>query len=203
VKRLTPIEFDVSRCRAELADFRSLLDSKADLGERSDIKPFFESRLQLTALIGSYDAGLGRASELAFEFPLMGDFATDLILGGRSRLRYVVIEFEDGTRDGVFRTAGKKSTPEWTPRFEHGFSQIIDWFTMIDDVKNTQDFREDFGHGHVHFTGMLIAGRNSGLTESMIRRLRWRNEKVRVDSHTIECVTYDQLYDDLARRIDF
>lgn len=133
----------------------------------------------------------------------MGDFRTDLILGDRDRGKFIVLEFEDGTTDGIFKTTKGKATPEWTTRFEHGFSQIVDWFGMIDDVKNTHDFREDFGQGHVGFTAMLVIGRSGGLDDSMLRRLKWRTERVRVDSHNVECITFDQLYDDLSRRIEY
>jgi hypothetical protein len=127
----------------------------------------------------------------------------DLVVGDQAKEKFIIVEFEDGTNDSIFRTVGAKATQEWTPRFDHGFSQIVDWFSMIDDQKNTHDFREDFGHGHVSFTAMLIIGRKSGLTSQTSRRLRWRTERVRVDSHNVECVTFDQLYEDLARRIDY
>ena len=203
MKHHKPISFDKNLCRKELAAFKTLLDSKSNLSEQVDLQPFFKSNLHLTAFIGSYDSNIGYAKQYAFEFPLMGDFTVDLVVGDKDKEKFIIIEFEDGTTDGIFRTVGKKATPEWTPRFDHGFSQIIDWFSMIDDVKNTHDFREDFGNGHVSFTAMLIIGRKPGLNPTTQRRLKWRTEKVRVDSHNIECVTFDQLYEDLSRRIEY
>jgi hypothetical protein len=33
---------------------------------------------------------------------------------------------EDGRRDSIFKRAGTKANPEWSSRFDHGFSQIVD-----------------------------------------------------------------------------
>jgi len=203
MKHHQPIAFDKNQCKKELAEFEALLDSKANLSESNEIQPFFKNRLQLTALIGSYVPDIGVAKQYAFEFPLVGDFRMDLVVGDAAKEKFVVVEFEDGKTDSIFRTVKTKATPEWTREFDHGFSQIVDWFSMIDDQKSTNDFREDFGIGHISFTAMLIIGRKAGLNASTSRRLKWRAEKVRVDSHNVECVTYDQLYEDLARRIDY
>jgi hypothetical protein len=203
MKHHRPIVFDKTQCRKELADFKALLDSKQDLSEQKDLQPLFKRCLHLTAFIGSYVPDISFAKQYAFEFPLVGDFTMDLVVGDSAKEKFLIVEFEDGTPDSISRTIGNKATPEWTPRFDHGFSQIVDWFSMIDDQKNTNDFRDDFGIGHISFTAMLIIGRKAGLAPATTRRLKWRTERVRVDSHSVECVTYDQLYEDLARRIDF
>jgi hypothetical protein len=44
--------FDRDRCRQELRAFRSLLDSKQELRENTDIKPFFEANRFLSAFPG-------------------------------------------------------------------------------------------------------------------------------------------------------
>ena len=51
------------------------------------------------------------------------------------------------------------------PRFEHGFSQIIDWFTTLDDFKKTDKFEREFGKGHVTFTGLLVVGRDASVSD--------------------------------------
>ena len=53
MKEFLTVPFDLEQCRAELAAFRALLDGKEELEEAADIKPFFEARPQLAALIGS------------------------------------------------------------------------------------------------------------------------------------------------------
>ena len=49
----------------------------------------------------------------------------------------------------------------------------------------------------------MILGRSADLSDADRNRLKWRTEKVRVDSHTIECLTLDDLYQHLEWRISF
>jgi hypothetical protein len=106
-----------------------------------------------------------------------------------------VIEFEDGRLQSIFKPSQTGNTRVWSPRFEHGFSQIIDWYTMLDDLKKSQRFKRDFGDGHVRFSAMLIIGRDAGFTNAHDRfRLDWRTDKVTVDSNSVLCVTFDELY---------
>jgi hypothetical protein len=133
----------------------------------------------------------------------MGDFAADIVLGNKEKGVFCVIEFEDGKPDSMFTKLPNKSTTEWSRRFEHGFSQLVDWFYALDDFKKTERVARDFGHGHVTVLGLLILGRSAGLSDADRNRLKWRTEKVRVDSHTIECLTLDDLHQYLEWRISF
>jgi hypothetical protein len=202
-KNLEPIAFDPARCRIELAAFKTLLNSRQELGERTDIQHFFEERKQLSAFIGTYAPAIGPAALLAFEFPFLGDFVADIVLGNKENGAFCVVEFEDGKRNSIFKTVKSRSTTEWSPRFEHGFSQLVDWCYTLDDFKKTDRFARDFGHGHIRFFALLILGRDTGVSAHNRKRLRRRAEKVRVDSHSIECLTFDDLYNDLARRMRF
>jgi len=94
-----------------------------------------------------------------------------------------------------------KSSTDWSQRFEHGYSQLIDWFAILDDYKKTDKFRKEFGNGHISFSGMLIVGRSSGVSDEDRIRLDWRSDKVLVDSHVINCITFDDLHQDLERRL--
>jgi hypothetical protein len=203
MKTLEEIVFDPAQCRREIAAFKKLLQSRAELAEREDIQKFFKKRKQLSAFIGTYATNIGLADRLAYEFPIVGDVAADIMLGNKAKGIFCAIEFEDGKPDSIFTTVPRKSTTEWSRRFEHGFSQLVDWFYALDDFKKTERFARDFGHGHVTFLGLLILGRSAGVSDSDRSRLKWRTEKVRVDSHTIECLTFDDLYHHLAWRISF
>jgi Domain of unknown function (DUF4263) len=203
MKKLEEIVFDPTQCRREIAAFQKLLQSKAQLEEREDIQKFFKKRKQLSAFIGTYATNIGLADRLAYEFPLVGDFAADIMLGNKAKGIFCAIEFEDGKPDSIFTTVPKKATTEWSRRFEHGFSQLVDWFYSLDDFKKTERFAKDFGHGHVTFLGLLILGRSAGVSASDRNRLKWRTEKVRVDSHTIECLTLDDLGQHPEWRISF
>jgi Domain of unknown function (DUF4263) len=200
-KQFKQITLDPKKCRAEINELGALLKSKAALSEKNDVQPFFKNRPQISAFIGSYVRDSGPATDYAFEYPFYGDFAADLVVGDKAGRRFCVIEFEDGRKDSIFKVPKGKSTPEWSPRFEHGFSQIVDWFSLIDDIKKTARFQKDFGQEHIRFSGLLIIGRDAGVTGHERMRLEWRTEKVRVDSHPVECVTFDGILEHMDRHL--
>ena len=202
-KHLDTIDFDPHLCRRDLAAFQKMLSSRSDLAERDDIQRFFRRHKQLTAFIGTFAPNIGPASRLAFEFPFLGDFSADVVLGNPTTGSYCVIEFEDAKPNSIFSKLRNKSTTEWSRRFEHGFSQLVDWFYSLDDFKKTERFARDFGHGHITFLGVLILGRTTHLSTADRNRLKWRTEKVRIDSHAVECLTLDDLYEVLQSRISY
>lgn len=202
-KDLEVIAFNPTQCRKELAAFKKLLASQERLDERKDVLAFFKKHKQLAALMLSLAPGSGHANLIAFEFPFLGDFSADVVLGSRETSTYCLVEFEGGKQNSIFRKVRNRSTTEWSPQYEHGFSQLVDWCYTLDDFKKTDRFARDFGHGHVRFVAMLVVGRNSGVSDSDRKRLRWRTEKVRIDSHAFECVTFDDLYDHLNARLGY
>ena len=203
MKDFEAIAYDAARVTSELAEFESLLKSKESLAERKDLQPFFKKREQLSAFLGTCVTTMLPGTHLAFEYPFLGDFAADIVVGNRERGEYLVIELEDGTPDSVFTKIRGKKTKEWSRRFEHGYSQLIDWFCCLDDYRRTNKFIDEFGSGYVTFYGLLLAGRNAGMTEGERTRLRWRSKNVVVHSQPITCLTFDDLLVGLKQRSAF
>jgi hypothetical protein len=170
------------------------------MSERSDIQPFFRSHEQLSAFLGSYTTDIGPATEIVFEYPIFDNFAADLIVGNKSVGEFCFIEFEDGCGDSIFQKTSR-SLSEWSRRFEHGFSQIVDWFSLLDDLKKTDLFKKDFGKEFVRFSALLIIGRDYGVSDYDRLRLGWRRAKVLVDSQAVFCTTFDELNRNLDRRL--
>lgn len=100
------------------------------------------------------------------------------------RLASAVVEFEPGEEDTIFKNQ-KRKNPEWSTRFEHAFSQIVDWFWALEDQKGSQDFRTTFGDGEITFTSLLVMGRAASLDETKRRRMAWRTKKVLIDSNKL------------------
>lgn len=196
---LNPFNFDVITCISELNEFEKLLEQE-ELREREDILPFFRENLHLSAFIASYVAEIVRFDRIKHEFTFFGDFRADLVVGDSVNGTYCFIEFEDASRNSIFVERGR-STSDWSPRFEHGFSQIVDWFWKLDDFRNTAQFRAIFDSDSINFSGMLIIGRESFLSPIDKNRLRWRLNKVLIDSQKIICITFDQLARDLKDRL--
>lgn len=192
-------DIDIKQCWIELEEFETLLRDKKELNERKDILPFFKERPNLSACIGWY-APDNFCNQIKHEFTLFGDFRADLIVGDSVNNIYCFIEFEDATKNSIFINK-ERSTSEWSSRFEHGFSQIIDWFWKIDDFKNTGQFRSIFGSENIEYQGILVIGRDEFLTEVEKTRLKWYLNRVVVDSRKVICKTFDQLARDTRNRL--
>jgi hypothetical protein len=197
---LESITFDHALFEAELRTLGTLLASKDDVSEMDEIQPLFKASRHLSAFLGTFAPDIGPATELAYEFPFFGDYRADLVVGDKSAAHFCVVEFEDGGPDSIFKKQPGRGNPEWSARFEHGFSQLTDWFFNLDDYKKTHGFARNFGSGHVSFTGLLVIGRTGGLDNMKRTRLRWRSDKVLVDSNAVICVTFDDVHEILSRR---
>jgi hypothetical protein len=196
VNQLQKHVFSADNCRTELDEFAALLSSKQTLSERADVLPFFKTRLDLSIFISTYLPEVCRADAYAHEFGLSGKFCMDLIAGDTTAGQYLLVEFEDGTADGPFQRRGKKCTPDWHTRFEHAFSQLVDWYWALEDQRSTQDFTNVFGR-NARFHSLIVIGKSVDLGAAERSRLEWRTDRVIVDSHKVSCVTFDQLHYDL------
>lgn len=200
MKLLAAHEFDITRCATELEAFRELLSSRPELDERRHILPFFRKRPHLAAFVASYFPYVTGFDRLAFECNLFGDLVADVVIGDSHSRTYCFVEFESGSRSSVFRKSGGR-LPEWSTRFEHGYSQIVDWFWKLSDLSGTSTLQRVFGTDPIRYFGMLVVGRDSGLDAIGRSRLQWRLDRVLVDSQHVYCVTFDQLCSDLEQRM--
>lgn len=196
---LESIAFAPAIFERELQDFAAFLKSKADLAENDDIKPFFRQRKHLTAYLGTFAPSIAVASELCFEYEFFGDYRADILLGSKTEKEFCVVEFEGGA---IFKKRPRRKNPAWSARFEHAFSQLTDWFYNLHDFKNTSAFADAFGAGHVGFTGLIVMGRNADLDEAKRNRLKWRTDRVSIDTHKISCLTFDDLHAALQNKFN-
>lgn len=186
----------------ELKEFKDLLDSKPELSEQNDILPFFKDRPNLSSQIATLIPNMVSNERLAFEFDIFGDYASDIAVGDLNSNTFCFIEFEDAKIESIFIRNGKKYKQEFSPRLEHGFSQIIDWFYKLDGLQNTDDLEERFGKNKIEYEGILIIGRDHFLDTSLKKRLDWRARKTVVNSKHLYCYTFDEIYNILTSKIE-
>jgi hypothetical protein len=192
--------FDLTACRNEVLELRELL-RRPVLKEQEHIRPFFRRRRHLSALCGLYNPGIARFDRLAWEFPLFGDWSCDLVVGDSVKETFSFIELEDAGPNSIFVWQGKKSTREWSPQLDHGCSQIIDWFYKLRDAEKSDELEARFGQRSIDYTGTLIIGRDRYLDTGERARLDWRRHQVLVNSRRIQCVSFDELLEDLLYRV--
>jgi hypothetical protein len=185
--KLIPDYPSVSR---ELVEFRTLLSSKEDLGERSDILGFFKERRQLCSFIAS--AHGVEPDRIAYEYDLFGDFRVDLVVGKEKSQRYFFIEFEDAKPDSLFKKSDR-STTIWGTRVSGAFYQIVDWFWKLNNQAHSPEFEMRFGSRSPEVTGVIIVGRNTSVSEVDRTRLKWLTGNLMLKSSNIFIYTFDDL----------
>lgn len=191
----------IKDCVNELAEFEALLASKAELKEREEILPFFRKSLNLAAFLGTYIPDIANPDRVANEYDIFGDFACDLAVGDSESKNFLLVEFEDARCESLFTKNGAKSTPEWAPRLEHGFSQVLDWFWKVSDMEKSDDYENRFGARHVAIHGLVVVGREQTLQPREKNRLRWRQDHTIINSKKVSVITFDQLAHDLRYRL--
>jgi len=198
---LAPLSLSKKQLKTDLGEFESLLNdsAKSDLSESRDILPFFKARPHLCAFMGTYNPNIVnyKALNLACEFDIFGDHVADLVIGDAKTNAYCFIEFEDAAADSIFKKSSKQ-TPEWSTRFEHGFSQLVDWILWLENNKGNTAFQKRFDARSVQYNMLLVIGRDRHIDSHGLReRLDWRTEQVVVASKKFNCITFDGLYNDL------
>lgn len=202
MKSLEKFTLNLPKCRRELADFRELLDRQGGLSERDEVLPFFKTHRHIAALIGAYNPRINRFDRIASEFDLFGDYTCDLAIGDSTSHNFCFVEFEDASPNSVFIKKRGKATPEWSPRFEHGFSQILDWFRILEDQQRTAQFKARLGAETIQYLGLLVIGRRQFLDDAQYQRMRWRSEQVAVGARQVHCITFDELFQTLSLKLD-
>jgi len=203
MKSLDPIDFDYAECRGQVEELRTLLATNADLSEKDDILPFFQARRQLCTLFGMFNPRIGWADRFAKEFDIFGDFACDVAVGDWARRAYCFVEFEDANQGSVFEKRGAKATREWGRRFDHGYSQIIDWMHKLGGREVSSDNLARFGSYAITYEAVLVIGRDLHQDAAETQRLAWRSDKVSVDQKKVLCMTFDQLLSQFDTRMTF
>ncbi|ACL60539.1 Shedu immune nuclease family protein [Methylobacterium nodulans] len=198
MRRLTAHTINPATARHNLNGYQTNLASRASLGETADIQPFFYNRYDLAAMCSYYFPDIRTVDSIAHEFVIYGDFKADMIIGDSALARYLLVEFEDGLPNSIFNKT-PKTAPDWAKRFEGAFSQVIDWLWKLDDMRSTGDFQRVFGTRDASFQALIIAGKGMNLSDQEKSRLRWRVDKLRVDSKAVSVVSLD----DLVADVDF
>jgi hypothetical protein len=201
MKKLMPHQFDQTNCRAQWNEFQQLLKSKGVLDENKDILPFFKARNDLSTFVSLAVPFLSNADVIAHEYTIYGDFRADLIVGDSRAHHYLLVEFENGSTDSIFKRKAKKATPDWAPRFEGAFSQLVDWLWKLDDMRSTGDFAHAFGDRQAKFQGLIVIGKDMQLDAQSEARLKWRANRVVVDSNSVSCMSFDDLASDMDFRL--
>ena len=207
MKNFDYIKYNPNDAETELDSFKQLLQNKK-LAEKAQIQPRLYGSKNLLYLLASLFPVLNKISfdenhmvGYASEHPILDDYKADIVIRDQDINMNLFIELEDAQENSIFSPNDNKEMRTWTSRIEHGYSQLIDWYYRLADFKTTTKFAERYGENG-EYLGLLIIGRNDTFkSEYEKKRFDWRFKKTLVDSRNIFCMTYDDLYNMMYRKI--
>jgi hypothetical protein len=188
---LNSISFDLATAAKELKSFKMWFASVEFVGEKIIVDEI-RSRPQMACLLGA-GLGLSAPNLIKFELHLKGMFRTDLVLGNDELRQFGLIEFEDAKANSIFKK-GTKQYRYWSPRIEHGFSQIIDWAWVRSDHPNDTVLVTGFGGRMRTSAYAVVCGRTASLrNETERKRFDHRRDSLKVEGHPALVLTYDDM----------
>lgn len=200
---LQKAQLSKGQCRKELDELKVLLHNEQNISETEMLK-FFRDRPQLILLMGR-TIGVDAPRKYNDELPIIGKYRADFVVADESQSTFSFIEFEDAREDSIFKKTINKKTQvfPWAPRFEHGYSQVIDWYIHLATNDQSLNMKAEFGSMSINYFGALIIGREQSLSRGDCReRFRQRVNKTLIDSRHIVCYTFDELYSAMEDQYD-
>jgi hypothetical protein len=203
MRTFAPITLDTAALSENLIELDALLSSALHMKERDRVIPFFKARPHLCAALGYANNAVELPDRWASELDLFGDFACDVAAGDSEANAYTLIELEDAQEHSILsRLERGKSMKRWSSRFEHGFSQLVDWAWRISaEGESSAAFRRVFGDNNPSIHLLLVVGRDADLTKDDLTRLRWRANHVFLGQYRMSCFTFDGLLQSIRRRL--
>jgi Domain of unknown function (DUF4263) len=201
MKTFASLVLDPGILSDNLTELETLLSSNAHLKERDQVIPFFKERPHLCAALGYANNDVALPNRWAHELDLFGDFVCDVAAGNSETNAYTLVEFEDAQEHSIFsRLQAGKTMKRWAPRFEHGFSQLVDWAWRISaEGESSAAFRRIFGDDNP--TIHLLIGRDADLTKDDTKKLRWRAQHTFLGQFKMSCFTFDGISQAVRRRL--
>lgn len=186
---LKSIIFDAKIAKTELSSFKAWMSSRSFFGE-TDVVAEIKARPQMACLL-AYTIIMPAPDLYAFEFNIKGLFRADLVVGNNGTRKFVLIEFEDGQNNSLFK-GGTRQYRYWSPRLEHGFGQIVDWAWARHSHPTDVIFTNGFGGKVVDSCYVVICGRNPTAGSLEEQRLDFRRS-IKMNGIDFQLYTYDDM----------
>jgi Domain of unknown function (DUF4263) len=203
MRTFEPITLNLNQLADEVDELADFLASHTALKEREQVAPFFKSKKQLCAALSLTNSSVELPDRVAVELDLFGDFACDVASGDSSANAFTLVEFEDAQECSVLGKLERgKTMKRWAPRFERGFSQLVDWAWRLHTEGGTTDaYHRIFGANNANVHLLLIAGRDTDLRPEDHARIRWRANNTSLGGFRTTCMTFDGVLNTLRRRL--
>jgi hypothetical protein len=193
------IAFDSVKAAAELTSFKAWLAPRQYFSEAEIVREI-AARYQMACLLG-FTVLMPAPDLIKFEFGIKGLFRADLAIGNDKSRKFVMIEFEDGQHDSLFK-GGTKQYRHWSPRLEHGFGQVLDWGWAKHSHPADAVFTNSFGGKVLDDCYVVICGRNPPAGSLEEQRFDFPRTRVRLNGVPAQFHTYDNMVDAMGDNLD-
>lgn len=208
MKGFHQFEFDEKKLENEFTSLERLLQKGKgiSLKENKHLSPALKAAPNHISIIASAFGGVMKPDLIASEYWILDKLRCDFAVCDSRKGKFCFIEIEDANPTSIFverrpdqynGLMGRAPYYDWSGRFEHGASQIIDWIRILKDSEKTDDFRAHFGSANkFEAEFVLVIGRDEYLDEDQKERLAWRTKNLRAGDYKIRCITFDQVVDE-------
>jgi hypothetical protein len=119
----------------------------------------------------------------------------DVVTASRLDGAFVFVAFEDAGETRLFKAVARRKVSRWAGRVEVGLSQVTDWLFRVDNGRNSNEMKREFGNRQVRPVGLVVAGWRSEVSNYDYTRLNWRSANTVIGGSKIAILTYDDLLD--------
>lgn len=200
---MTAKKLDWTQVKTDLDALEKLLRDNDELEETGSgsLQEFFTARPNLLLLMGrAFCPGLRAAAYLP-ECSIFHEFRADYAIANKERSKFLFVEFENAKKYSIFAKKAESdghTSYQWSKVFEHGFSQVVDWYFRIADYRKTSKIEEHFGAQKIDYVGILVLGRDHFLKQAgLTQRFEWRRANTVINSQPLFCFTFDELAQEL------
>ncbi|MCY9850386.1 Shedu anti-phage system protein SduA domain-containing protein [Pectobacterium jejuense] len=209
MKGFHQFEFDANKLATEFTNLEKLLQKGKgiSLEENKHLSPAFKAAPNHISIIASAFGGVNKPDLIASEYWILDKLRCDFAVCDSRKRKFCFIEIENASPKSIFverkpdqynGLLGRAPYYDWSARFEHGASQIIDWIRVLKDAEKTDDFRAHFGSANkFEAEFILVIGRDEYLDDDQKERLAWRTKNLRAGDYKIRCITFDQVIDEV------
>jgi hypothetical protein len=199
---LDPYSRSLAGLQTEFDGFERLMRPRTGLRERDHILPLFRRSVHLAAYLGYANNNLVLPNLLGIERELLA-FRCDIAVGDSRTGQFTLVELEDASAESIFRPLSRtRAFPQWSSRYEAGFSQLVDWAWRIEQERQPSvTLQPIFGTTNLRIHYLLVIGRDHWLDDAAGARLDWRRRHNGIQGELTTIWTYDYFLGFVQRRM--
>jgi hypothetical protein len=194
---LSPIAFSAVSAERELSSFKAWLAPRQFFGE-TEVVAEIHARPHMACLM-AYTILMPAPDLYEWEFWVKGMFKADFVVGNNLSRKFVLVEFEDGDSNSLFKK-GTKKYRYWSTRLERGFGQIIDWAWAKHSHPHDVTYTNAFNGKVVDSCYVVVCGRRPAVASMEEQRFDFRRS-IKMNGIDFQLYTYDDMVNAMSDNV--